>query len=69
VGGSSFALEYRIRADRSAVGEERVVAEGETLQVMFDLERKRVVRVPPDLIAQFERFEERVIPRRPAAAD
>lgn len=67
VGGSSFALEYRIRAERSAVGEARVVADGETLQVMFDLDRNRVMRVPPDLIGLFEKFEERVIPRRPRA--
>jgi acyl-CoA thioester hydrolase len=69
VGGSSFAFEYRIRAEKSAVGEARVVADGETLQVMFDLDRNRVVRVPADLIGQFERFEERAIPQRPAAKD
>lgn len=69
VGGSSFAFEYRIRAEKSAVGEARVVADGETLQVMFDLDRNRVVRVPADLIGQFEQFEERAIPRRPAAND
>jgi acyl-CoA thioester hydrolase len=64
VGGSSFAFEYRIRADKSAVGEARVVADGETLQVMFDLERNRVMRVPGDLIALFDDFERREIPRR-----
>src|SRR5687767_5625439 len=69
VGGSSFAFEYRIRAEKSAVGEARVVADGETLQVMFDLGRGRVMRVPADLIRQFEDFEERAIPRRPAARD
>lgn len=69
VGGSSFAFEYRIRAEKSAVGDARVVADGETLQVMFDLARNRVMRVPADLIGQFEEFEERAIPRRPAATD
>lgn len=69
VGGSSFAFEYRIRAESSAVGEARVVADGETLQVMFDLGRNRVMRVPADLIGRFEAFEERAIPRRPAATD
>lgn len=64
VGGSSFAFEYIIRAEKSAVGESRVVADGETLQVMFDLERNRVMRVPADLIGQFEAFEGRAIPRR-----
>ena len=67
VGGSSFALEYRIRAAKSAVGDARIVADGETLQVMFDLDRNRVVRVPPDLIGLFEKFEDQVIPRRPGA--
>jgi acyl-CoA thioester hydrolase len=64
VGGSSFAFEYRIRAEESAVGEARIVADGETLQVMFDLERNRVMRVPADLIGHFEVFEGRAIPRR-----
>ena len=67
VGGSSFALEYRIRTQKSAVGEARVVADGETLQVMFDLDRNHVVRVPADLIALFAKFEGRAIPRRPPA--
>ena len=67
VGGSSFAFEYRIRAAKSAVGEARIVADGETLQVMFDLDRNRVMRVPADLIGLFAKFEERVIPRRPPA--
>ena len=69
VGGSSFALEYRIRAEQSAVGEGRVVADGETLQVMFNVERNRVMRVPADLIGLFEKFEGRTFPRRPAAED
>ncbi len=69
VGGSSFAFEYRISAQKSAVGEARVVAEGETLQVMFDLERNRVMRVPTDLIEKFGVFEGRQSPRRPPSDD
>jgi acyl-CoA thioester hydrolase len=61
---SSFGLEYRIRTSETSVGEARVVADGDTLQVMFDLERNRVMRVPPDLLALFEAFEGRPIPRR-----
>jgi acyl-CoA thioester hydrolase len=68
VGGSSFAFEYSIRAAQSAVGEARIVADGETLQVMFDLERDRVMRVPADLIRQFEEFEGRKIPLRARTA-
>jgi acyl-CoA thioester hydrolase len=64
VGKTSFGLEYRIRAQKSAVGEARVVADGSTVQVMFDLERQRVSRVPADLISMFEKFEGRKIPAR-----
>ncbi len=63
-GRTSFGLEYRVRATESAAGRERVAADGETVQVMFDLERRRVTRVPQDLIALFEEFEGRPIPRR-----
>jgi acyl-CoA thioesterase FadM len=42
----------------------RLVADGETTQVMFDLERDRVTRVPADLLAMFEAYEGHEIPRR-----
>ena len=61
---TSFGLEYRIRADESVVAPARVVADGETVQVMFDLERNRVARVPDDLLTMFEEAEGRSIPRR-----
>jgi acyl-CoA thioester hydrolase len=64
VSRSSFALAYRVRAEQSAVGAARVVAEGETIQVMFDLARNRVVRVPGDLVELFEGYEGGPIPRR-----
>ena len=63
-GRTSFGLEYRIRAEETAAGTARIVADGETVQVMFDLERNRVTRVPDDLIALFESYEGRRIPRR-----
>ncbi|CAN5721432.1 thioesterase family protein [soil metagenome] len=63
-GRSSFGFEYRVRAEKSVVAQARVVADGETTQVMFDLERNRVTRVPPDLLAQFEAYEGRPIARR-----
>ena len=65
-GRSSFGLEYRIRAQKSVVAEAHEVADGETLQVMFDLERNRVVRVPEELIALFEAYQGGAIPRRQA---
>jgi len=61
---TSFGLEYRVRADASEVAPARFVADGETVQVMFDVERNRVLRGPDDLLAMFEAFEERAIPRR-----
>jgi len=61
---TSFGLEYRIRADESVVAPARQIADGETVQVMFDLASNKVVRVPEDLLAMFEAYEGRVIPRR-----
>jgi acyl-CoA thioester hydrolase len=63
-GKSSFGVEYRVRAGESVVAPARVVADGTSVQVMFDLERNRVRRVPEDLIELFEKYEGRSIPRR-----
>ena len=63
-GRTSFGLEYRVRAEASAVASGRTVADGETTQVMFDLARNRVMRVPADLLGMFEGYEARQIPRR-----
>lgn len=63
-GRSSFGLEYVIRAEQSLVAPARVVADGSTVQVMFDLERNRIGRVPSDLIEEFEAYEGHEIPRR-----
>lgn len=61
---SSFGLEYRVRADDSPIAPARLVADGDSVQVMFDLARNRVMRVPDDLLAMFEAYEGRAIPRR-----
>lgn len=61
---SSFGIEYAIRAEGSAVAPARHIADGESVQVMFDLARNRVMRVPDDLLALFEAYEGRPIPRR-----
>jgi len=58
---SSFGLDYRVRAEASPVAPARLVADGQSTQVMFDLERNRVRRVPADLLALFEAFERRSI--------
>jgi acyl-CoA thioester hydrolase len=61
---SSFGLEYRVRAEESALGSARLVADGSSTQVMYDLRRNRVMRVPADLVEMFEGYEGRSIPRR-----
>jgi len=63
-GKTSFGVEYRVRAEESVVAPARVVADGTSVQVMYDLERNRVMRVPEDLIELFEKYEGRQIPRR-----
>jgi acyl-CoA thioester hydrolase len=63
-GRTSFGLQYVVRAEDSAVGRARVVADGETVQVMFHLARRRIMRVPADLLAMCEKFEGQPIPRR-----
>ena len=60
---SSFGLEYSVRADASPVAEARLVADGDSVQVMFDLARSRVMRVPGDLLGMFEVYEGRAIRR------
>jgi acyl-CoA thioester hydrolase len=67
VGRSSFGLEYRIDADASPLGEGRVVADGSTVQVFYDLETGRVIRIPPELRARMEAFEGRPLPSRSAS--
>jgi acyl-CoA thioesterase FadM len=64
-GRSSFALEYRVRSEGSPTLGARVLADGETVQVMYDLKAERVTRLPIELREQFERFEGRAIPPRP----
>ncbi len=61
---SSFGLEYRITAEASPVAAARLIADGSTVQVMFDLDAKRVTRVPPDFLELIERHEGRPIPLR-----
>jgi acyl-CoA thioester hydrolase len=65
-GHSSFAFGYRVTADvDSTRGPGRVIAEGETIQVMFDYATQRPTRIPADLLAQIAAFEGGPIPPRP----
>ncbi len=61
---SSFGLEYRVVSEGSEIAPARLVADGETVQVMYDLKRERVMRIPADLLERFTAFEGREIPAR-----
>ena len=65
VGRSAFSFEYRLEVEASDLGTARVVADGSTVQVFYDLERGRPMRTPADLMAQLEAYEGRSFPARP----
>lgn len=52
VGGASFVMGYELRD-----AEGTVLATGETVQVMYDYENSRSMRVPADVRERIERFE------------
>lgn len=60
---SAFGLEYRVVSEGGPLGPARLIADGSTVQVMYDLVANRVMRMPPELLGQFEAFEGRPIPR------
>ena len=65
-GRSSFSLEYRLSAGDSAFGRARLVAHGESVQVMYDYASGRVNRLPDDLRAMVQAYEGHDIPARDA---
>ena len=65
-GHSSFAFGYRITADADSTrGPGRLIAEGETILVMFDYAVQRPTRIPAELLAQIAAYEGGPIPPRP----
>jgi acyl-CoA thioesterase FadM len=67
---SSFGLDYRVVSEGGPLGPARLLADGSTVQVMFDLAAGRVTRVPAELLDAIDRFEGRAVPRhRPTAGD
>ena len=64
VSRSAFGLEYRVVSEGGPVAPARLVADGGTTQVMYDLVRARPARVPPELLTAIEAFEGREVPRR-----
>ena len=62
---SSFGLEYRVLSEGGPLAPARLVADGETTQVMFDIRAGRPTRIPVELLTLIEAFEGRSIPTRP----
>ena len=54
---SAFSMEYRLSVDVSPSGSPRLVAYGETVQVMYDYAAGRVMPLPADLLAMLEAYE------------
>ena len=59
---SSFGIAYRVVSEGGDIAPARLVADGETTQVMYDLATNRVTRVPAELRAAIEAYEGRPIP-------
>jgi acyl-CoA thioester hydrolase len=68
VSRSAFSFEYRLEVEASDLGAARLIADGSTVQVFYDLERGRPMRTPADLVAELEAYEGRRFPARPAAS-
>lgn len=61
---SAFGLDYRVVSEGGPIAPARLIADGFTVQVMFDLAAERVTRVSADLLERMEAFEGRPVPRR-----
>jgi len=68
VGRSSFSLDYRLEVAASDIGPARLIADGSTVQVFFDVVDGRVMRIPEAMQAQLAAFEGRPLPSRPSRA-
>ncbi len=67
MGRSSFSIEYRLVAEASPFGTARLVAHGESVQVMYDYAAGRVRQLPGTLRTMVEACEGRPVPSREAA--
>jgi acyl-CoA thioesterase FadM len=65
VSRSSFGLDYRVISDGGPIAPARLVADGSSVQVMFDLVAGRVERVPENLRSAIEAYEGRPMPTKP----
>lgn len=62
---SSFGLEYRVSSEGGTVAPARLVADGATTQVMFDILAGRPTRIPAELLGRIEAFEGQPVPAKP----
>ncbi|MGI9080694.1 MAG: acyl-CoA thioesterase [Thermoleophilaceae bacterium] len=63
-GRSSFELEYRVEAEASPLGDARLVAEGSSVQVFYDLGAAAPMRMPRELLARIEAYQGGAVPGR-----
>lgn len=61
---SSFGIEYRVVSEGGPVAAAREIADGTSVQVMFDLVAGRVTRMPEELRAAIETYEGHPVPIR-----
>jgi acyl-CoA thioesterase FadM len=64
VSRTSFGMEYRVVSEGGPIAPARLIADGGTTQVMFDLARGRPMRLARELVDAVERLEGHPIPRR-----
>jgi acyl-CoA thioester hydrolase len=65
VGRSSFSIEYRlVAADDSPRGAGRMLADGESIQVMYDYAAGRPMRLPTAMVRALEAYEGHPLPAR-----
>ena len=61
LGRTSFSLEHRLTAGESTVGQARLVATAEGVQVLYDYAAGRPRAIPPETVARLEAFEGRAL--------
>jgi acyl-CoA thioester hydrolase len=59
IGRTSFTLVFRLTAPRSRYGRARLVAVGESVQVMYDYTKASPIEMPAELRAAIEAYEGR----------
>jgi acyl-CoA thioester hydrolase len=64
VSRTSFGMEYRVVAEGGPIAPARLVADGGTTQVMFDVVRGKSTRLSAELVDAVEAFEGHPVQRR-----